>query len=198
MDYEGNVDQLPNLLGWRIDGVNHGAILDNDFASCADRYRAKDVLLEDHEEQVRRLVLLAELEDRRVVSWSEHDWRHMMAALSTTDWQARLCLVYRNAIKTARPWYRKTYGHTPPEASLHHFLTCIGRPQPARYGQAVVGAALRLVRGQLREGREYAQLTPKARASWVKVVKHNRLDLEGMQLVLQAVTAPWFGAQGKV
>ena len=58
----------------------------------------------------------------------------------------------------------------------------------------VVGKTVKL----RRQGREYAQLTPKARASWVKVVKHNRLDLEGMQLVLQAITAPWFGAEGQV
>jgi hypothetical protein len=198
IDYEGNVDQLPTLLGWRVDGVNHGAILDPEFATCSDRFRVKCVFLEDHKELVRRLILQAESEDRRLVSWSGHDWRHMMAALSTPDWQTRLCVVYRNAIKTARPWHRKTYGHTPPEASLHHFLTCIGTPQPARYGQAIVGAALRLIRGQLQQGREYAQLTPKARASWVNVVKHNRLDLEGMQFVLKAVTAPWFGAEGQV
>lgn len=192
VDYEGNVDRAPTVLGWRIDGVHHGAILDPVFATCADRYRATGNHLQDHRTLVGSLVSRAEQEGRRIVSWSEHDWREMVAALDDPAWQARLSQVYRNAIKTARPWYRQHFGETPPGATLGHFLQRLGHPHPDRYGQGRVGTGLRMLRQQLEEGRTYGELTPRARAHWVTVIKHNRLDLEGMERVLQAVTRPWF------
>lgn len=191
VDYEGNIDLAPTLLGWRVDGINHGAIIDPAFATCEDRFRARDVLLRDHAEVVQELIARAEAEHRYLVSWSEHDWRQMLLVLPDQDWQERLCRVYRNAIKTARPWYRHTYGETPPKAELQHFLNCLGYAPPERYGQGIVGSALRLLRTQLAEGRTYPELTPKARKGWVQVVKHNRLDLEGMEVVMKAATANW-------
>jgi len=191
VDYEGNMDLPPTLLGWRVDGANFGAIVDQSFATCADRYRASGVLRRDHGELVQELIARAEAEQRRLVSWSEHDCRQMLAVLPDPDWQMRLHAVYRNAIKTARPWYRSVYGESPPKAELQHFLICLGHPPPERYGQGVVGSALRLLRTQLSEGRTYPELTPKARKGWVQVVKHNRLDLEGMEVVLRSATAHW-------
>jgi hypothetical protein len=194
VDYEGNTDAPPTLLGWWVDGVHFGAIVEPLFGTCANRYRAKGNAVQAHNEVVEALVCRAEQEDRRIVSWSEHDWRLMRDALPDPERQQRLCTVYRNALSTARPWYRKTYGHTPTAATLTHFLECLGQPHPKRYGPGLVGKALHMLRQQLQQGRPYDQLTPRARANWVMVVKHNRLDLEGMERVLKSVTQPWFGA----
>ena len=43
IDYEGNMHAAPTLLGWRVDGQNHAAIVESGFADCAGRYRAKHV-----------------------------------------------------------------------------------------------------------------------------------------------------------
>lgn len=188
VDYEGNEDRLPTLLGWRVEGVHFGAIVEPLFSTCADRYRAHGNHYQTHGALVQSLISKAERQDRRIVSWSEHDWREMMAALDDTEWQARLCVVYRNAIKTARPWYRKHFGETPPGARLSHFLERTDKPHPARYGQGLVGTALRVVRQQLESGKTYPELTPRARANWVTVVKHNKLDLAGMEHVLRTCT----------
>jgi hypothetical protein len=40
LDYEGNTDAPPTLLGWRIEGVHFGAIVEPLFGTCANRYRA--------------------------------------------------------------------------------------------------------------------------------------------------------------
>lgn len=192
VDYEGSMDRPPSLLGWRIDGVHFGAIVEPVFAPCADKYRAKGNHFQDHGPLVASLIMKAERESRRIVSWSEHDWREMMAALDEPSLQERLCTVYRNAIKSARPWYRNHFGETPPRATLAHFLEWLGTPHPERYGQGKVGTGLRIIREQLETGRSYSELSPKARAHWVTVVKHNRLDLQGMERVLQATTEPWF------
>ncbi len=97
----------------------------------------------------------------------------------------RLKLIYRNAIRTARPWYRKKYGPLPEKASLDFFEDLLGFHVPERFGLGLVGNSLRLIRGQIEEGRGYAELTNAARDGWTKVVRHNKLDLEGMAFVLK-------------
>lgn len=189
VDYEGNVDRPPTLLGWREDGRTGGAIIEPTFSTCEDRWRARGVLVWDHEGLVKELITRAEQQDRRIVSWSEHDWRHMMQILGDEVWQERLCNVYRNAIQTARPWYRRNHGPLPQAATLHFFLTLFGEAPPEIFGLEVVGTSLRLLRSQLAEQRKYPELTPAARKAWVRVVKHNRLDLTGMELVIKRVTA---------
>lgn len=188
VDYEGNVDRPPTLLGWREDGRTDGAIIEPNFSTCEDRWRARGVFVWDHEELVKDLITRAEQEDRHIVSWSEHDWRHMMRILRDEAWQERLCKVYRNAIQTARPWYRRNHGPLPQAATLNFFLTLFGEEPPEIFGLEVVGTALRLLRTQLAEQRSYPELTPTARKAWVRVVKHNRLDLAGMEFVMKRVT----------
>lgn len=189
VDYEGNVGRPPTLLGWREDGRTDGAIIEPLFSTCEDRWRAHNIFVREHAGLVKELITRAEQQDRRIVSWSEHDWRHMMQILGEEVWQARLCEVYRNAIQTARPWYRRHHGRLPQAATLHFFLTLFGEEPPEIFGLEVVGTSLRLLRSQLAEQRKYADLTPTARKSWVRVVKHNRLDLVGMELVMKRVTA---------
>jgi hypothetical protein len=187
VDYEGNIRQPPTLLGWRIDKVHFGAIVEPLFATCANRYRARGNWLHDHAALVQRLITRAEQEQRRIVSWSEHDWRQMCAVLDR-NWRSRLQKVYRNAIKTARPWYWRRHQRTPPEASLEHFLEEIGQPHPQRYGPGLVEESLKLIRRELNEVGNYAKLTDLARSRWVAVVKHNQLDLKGMEAVMRKVT----------
>jgi hypothetical protein len=192
IDYEGNVDAPPTLLGWMADGHPEAGIVEPLFATCSDRYRARGVGVHDHRILVQNLIERAEHEDRLIVSWSEHDWRVMSEALPEGDWRDRLGHRYRNAIPTANAWHRHTYGGSPKAATLAHYFDCLGYHVPERFGTGVVGDHLRMIRAQLQQGREYAAFTPKARANWVAVVKHNRHDLLGMAWVLQAATAQWF------
>lgn len=186
IDYEGNIDREPTLLGWRVDGQTHAAILEVEFATCSDRYRAKDVHLKDHSQLASNLLLRACDEDRVIVSWSEHDLRVVNQVLSAKD-QERFSSRYRNAITTARSWHYKTMEKRAPVGDLSYFCQLLGFPIPKKYGTGKVGHALRLIRNQLHEGREYPELTPKARASWVAIVKHNDLDLRSMEFVLQSM-----------
>jgi hypothetical protein len=96
----------------------------------------------------------------------------------------RLKLFYRNAIRTAKPWYRQKYGPLPEKASLNFFEDLLGFYVPDRFGLGLVGEALRLIRGQIKEGRDYANLSKAAKNGWTNLVRHNKLDLEGMVFVL--------------
>ena len=187
IDYEGNIKLPPTLIGWYVDGVYKASILEPFFETCENRYKAKGIVVEDHAQLALRLIQQAEDENRLIVSWSEHDYLLMSKVLIPKDFE-RLKFVYRNAIQTARPWYRKKYGPLPEKASLDFFEDLLGFQVPERFGLGLVGKALGLIRGQIQEGRSYAELTNAAREGWTTVVRHNKLDLEGMAHVLRVMT----------
>jgi hypothetical protein len=187
IDYEGNIKLPPTLIGWYVGGVYKASILEPFFETCKNRYKAKGIVVEDHAQLALRLIQQAEDENRLIVSWSEHDYLLMSKVLIPKDFE-RLKFVYRNAIRTARPWYRKKYGPLPEKASLDFFEDLLGFQVPERFGLGLVGKALGIIRGQIQEGRSYAELTNAAREGWTTVVRHNKLDLEGMAHVLRAMT----------
>ena len=187
IDYEGNIKVPPTLLGWYVDGDYMASIIEPVFETCENRYKAKGIFLEDHSDLALRLIQQAEDEGRLIVSWSEHDFLQMSKVLKPKDHE-RLKAIYRNAIRTARPWYRKKYGPLPQEASLDFFEDLLGFYVPERFGVGLVGNSLRLIRSQIVDGRGYADLTNAARDGWTTVVRHNKLDLEGMAFVLRRIT----------
>jgi len=184
IDYEGNIKLPPTLLGWYVDGEYMASILKPLFETCENRYKAKGIYVEDHTQLALRLIQQAEDEGRLIVSWSEHDYLLMCKVLMPSDAE-RLKLFYRNAIRTARPWYRQKYGPLPEKASLNFFEDLLGFYVPDRFGLGLVGESLRLIRGQIEEGRSYADFSKAAKNGWTSVVRHNKLDLEGMTFVLQ-------------
>jgi hypothetical protein len=186
LDYEGNIGKPPTLLGWRMDDETDGGIVEAGFATCAEKYRARHVVTIDHKRTILKLIARAISDDRRIVTWSLHDFHQMEQVLSKSQ-VAKLRLVYRNALDTARPWYRHKFGQTAKSATLSHFFELAGFHVPERFGPGIVGLGLRLIRAQLSEGRNYSELTQKARATWVAIVKHNKYDLEGMEKVLRHV-----------
>ncbi len=169
------------------DGDYMASIIEPVFETCENRYKAKGIFLEDHSDLALRLIQQAEDEGRLIVSWSEHDFLQLSKVLKPKDLE-RLKAIYRNAIRTARPWYRKKYGPLPQEASLDFFEDLLGFYVPERFGVGLVGNSLRLIRSQIADGRGYADLTNAARDGWTTVVRHNKLDLEGMAFVLRRIT----------
>ena len=187
IDYEGNIKLPPSLIGWHVDGEYMASILEPLFETCKNRYKAKGIQVEDHAQLALKLIQQAEGEGRLIVSWSEHDYLHMCKVLKPSDAE-RLKVVYRNAIRTAKPWYKQKYGPLPVKASLDFFEDLLGFHVPERFGLGLVGNSLRLIRDQIKEGRGYAELTNAARDGWTTVVRHNKLDLEGMAYVLQKIS----------
>ena len=184
IDYEGNIKLPPTLLGWYVDGEYKASILEPLFNTCANRYKAKGIQVEDHSQLALKLIQQAEEEGRLIVSWSEHDYLLMCKVLKPSDGE-RLKVIYRNAIRTARPWYKQKYGPLPEKASLKFFEDLLDFHVPERFGLGLVGKSLTLIRGQISKGRGYAELTNAARDGWTTVVRHNKLDLEGMAVVLK-------------
>ena len=145
IDYEGNIKLPPTLLGWYVDGEYKASILEPLFETCKNRYKAKGIHVEDHAQLALKLIQQAEEEVRLIVSWSEHDYLLMYKVLRPSDGE-RLQVIYRNAIRTARPWYKQKYGPLPVQASLDFFEDLSGFHVPERFGLGLVGKgdALRL------------------------------------------------------
>ena len=183
LDYEGNIGREPVLLGWMIDGALYGDIIDPQFQTCAHRYRAKHIGFANHRDLVMSLLERADAEGRLVVSWSEHDYWILMSQLDCHGLK-RLRRIYRNAIPSVKRWHWYAKGSAATDGSLSHFMTLMGYQVPDRYGQHVVGNALRIIRTQLEQGRAYAELTGRARTGWQQVVRHNMHDLQAMTLAV--------------
>lgn len=194
VDYEGNkpaprarAHPPPTLLGYLVDGSVAAGIIEPIFSTnCAAKYRAKHAVPEDHRSLVARLLHKAESENRVIVSWSEHDLAHMVRVVP--ELQTRLQDVYRNAIKTVRP-YLKEQGIDLKrgDARLYHVCEILKIPIAEKYGEGLVGEGLSLVRRQLEQGKSYGELTPAAHRAWQGIVKHNRQDLLTMKSVLERV-----------
>lgn len=196
LDYEGNSpvrggqDQPPpTLLGYLVDGELAAGIVEPLFARhCSGRYRATHAVAAGHAELVTGLLERAERESRVIVSWSQHDLKVMIRA--APELEARLAAVHRNAIKSVRKHFQQRgFVLRRGKATLYGVCELLGIQVVDRFGLGLVGEGLRLIRSQLEEGRDYRNLTPRARKAWQVIVKHNRQDLLTMREVLERATA---------
>jgi len=151
VDYEGSKDKPPTLLGYMIDDHIIAAIVEPCFYDCTERYKAKHAVQADHTNVLVELIHRAANEGRVIISWSEHDYNLMTAALSEHKNEAALLKsAFRNAIFTARRWFKKSYPNVIRERNdLASMMEITGYRVPEKYGTNLVGAALRLLRKQL-------------------------------------------------
>lgn len=188
VDYEASIDRKhgPTLLGVMVDGELIAHVVDPLFGKhCINRYRAKPAIAGNHGLTVLRLVRRAIKEDRVIVSWSQYDYKLMLAQLGDHPKERKLLLqCYRNAIYTSRRWHSKEY----PKQKWRNELSTVAKLLkfviPEKYGTGLVSNALGLVRKELLEKASYKALTPEAKIGWQTVVKHNQYDLKAMADVL--------------
>ena len=196
VDYEGNkpapgaaLHRPPTLLGYLVDDQEAAGIIEPLFAEqCAAKYKARHAVREDHAALVRRLVVRAETEGRVIVSWSEHDLKHMVRAVP--EMEARLLAVYRNAIKPVHRYLRQRgILLKKGDAKLYYVCGILGIPVVDKYGEGLVGKGLRMIRKQLEAGKAYGDLTKGEQRAWQNIVKHNRQDLFTMKALLERALA---------
>jgi len=186
VDFEGRPWHPPVLLGWRRARALGCLIVDPAFETCAHRRGGRHVCCAALPELLEQWLEPAR-EPPHIVSWSLHDYRLMMRALSRTGQQA-LRRRYVNALAIIRPWYWKTYGQTSPVPyTLSNMRREFGLSVPARFGDGVVGVTLAHLQERLASGARYRDLEPEERKGWVAVVRHNRYDLDHMRDILLQV-----------
>jgi hypothetical protein len=137
---------------------------------------------------IEKAVLRAEHNDRRIVSWSQHD----LAVVRTLrdddpDLVARFEGRYANALSVAKRWRNRHYGGVKPESGhLADYLALIGYQVPEDAAPGHVGESIRVIRHRLERG---LLPTTAHEARWKRLVEHNRHDCAGMRRVCIRATA---------
>ncbi len=186
IDFEGEKDQLPVLLGV----LRHGGkgrtpfvlqeVVDPAFADLGCRVVTLHMAVEN---VVRR----AEHGDRRIVSWSQHDLDVVRALRAEDpDLVARFERHYANALSVAKHWRNKLHaGVKPADGRLADYLAMVDYGVPPQAVPGHVGETIRILRPRLENGQS---LTVRQQERWDELLEHNRHDCAGMRLVCLRAT----------
>jgi hypothetical protein len=189
VDYEKSKSDVfpPTLLGILVEEKLSAAIVDPLFAAqCHGRYRGRHALAADHAATLQEILKRAQKEDRVIVSWSQHDYKVMSAALAGRPKYTKILdEQFRNAIYTSRRWHRLKYPGVVTRNALAQVAGLMGFHIPEKYGTGLVGRGIRLIRRQLEQGRTYAELSDGARHAWQAIVNHNAYDVKTMAAILR-------------
>lgn len=186
IDFEGRKDAPPVLLGClRRAGSGDEptlwqAVLDPSFAPLAE---ADGILSLSLTDAVERIVRRAKVNDRLIVSWSEHELRVVQAGCPD-DLFARFERRFVNARHVAARWARLYQGERrPDENSLSEYLALIGYGVPAGAGPGRVGETIGIISNALAKGQGVAGLTTGQGLRWRQLRDHNAHDCAGMKRV---------------
>lgn len=191
IDFEGNEDKRPTLLGvlWPRGAHRPGFeqyVFEETFFGAADvsgRLRA------ELPERVAHIVRVATTDNLEIVAWSEHELNMVKkwAPDSAEGFSAR----YRNAIPIARQWRRQLH----PDVALKRtryggsnalasYMKLVGHQVSSSHGPLNTGARLTELRKQLtKKGLDFTRVTPVGKRKWTNLLKHNRHDCVGMRCV---------------
>ena len=181
VDFEGLTSRPPVLLGTlhrRGRGEEpfvHQVVLDPLFAPMGPELRPA-------REAVEMLVRRAEARDRRIVAWTEHELEVVRCLCADDpDLVARFESRYANALAVAKRWVNRCRpADRPADGTLAAYLDLIGYPVPPGAGPGHVGDTIRAITPTLAGGRPP---TPRQRARWARLLKHNAHDCAGMREV---------------
>lgn len=186
IDFEGNKDQPPVLLG--VHRVGRGQhphvqqdVTDPVFEGLVPRYLP---LLD----AVRNVVMRAENKQRLIVAWTEHELK--VVRRECADDQALVAAFearYVNAYSVAKRWRNRVHGGDKPDGgTLYAWLALIDWPVSEEAEAGHVGTTLTSMRTTLEAGRE---LAPSQLAAWDRLVAHNHLDCVGLRRLCLAASA---------
>jgi hypothetical protein len=195
IDFEGNENRRPTLLGilWGDDGAAAASIeqviVEELFWPCAGKRGARDSVRGELSEAVERVCKRAQDEDRRIVSWSEHD------LTKVTDWvpasRTLECFSasHVNAIPTAQAWIGRKNRPPKGDNTLSFYLRQCRYRVPDRFGPGKVGRCLTEIRKQFEDGATaYGGLSLGARKHWRVIAGHNRHDCRGLRYLMVLAT----------
>ena len=200
-DFEGCVDEAPSLLGWslvRDDGTER---FTQDIVSPALRGATRKVPhtagkvtcgASTLRTAVDVMVLLAEEEDRRIVSWARFDMDMIERYVDDPAVVARARARYMNALPTARQWLQRVR----PDEDLDRtrsgkhrlavYCALMDVAVPQKYGSNVAAKGIRAMRDAIAKHGSYAKvpIDCSARQAWKAVLGHNRLDCRNAREVV--------------
>lgn len=173
VDFEGGKDAPPVLIGV-LRKHTQQFVVEAAFRALGPEYR-------ELRQAVATVVTRAEKQQRRIVSWSEHDLEIVRGLTNEPDLIRRFESRYANGRALAVRWATRAPGIDKPDSGdLERYLELVGYEVPDSAGPGQVGATVRSLRQRLDAGRPptEAQLE-----RWDHLLEHNRHDCEGMRAV---------------
>ena len=153
IDFEGRTDQPPVLLGvLRREGKGKEPFVYQEIVD--ERFAVLGGPVLPLSEAVTKVVVRAESNDCRIVSWSEHDLRKVRAALTSDPklvkrFEAR----YANGLGVAKRWrWWAHQGERPEKGQLQMYLELIAYPVPDNAVAGDVGETIRRIQKRLDQG----------------------------------------------
>jgi hypothetical protein len=175
----------PKLLGVLVKQELQQYALDPALAPAC--MRTKRCLSQPSANVIAGIVQRAELENRVIVGWSYFD--RDVAMRANPELADRVKALYRNALKTAKPWRQHVYPRVKIQADddfdPKHTLDKYARLAAYRDADKLEGAKpatwIRHVLRQLaaNEG-QYRHVTPETKRDWHAVLKYNEHDCRAL------------------
>jgi len=215
LDFEGFTDQPPTLCGVMVDGEFSQVVFDERLEPAvrhAQDVKGRPIQMADRDLFLRSLVERVVAEDRRLIAFSRHELevldkiegigdqitdRYFNALPLIKQWRER---VHPNKAKEAqkyRAWYkaRKATNKKACEDShksvgnrLVDYLPLIGiKVSTAHAPGKQTSRITAILSGLKRTKGDYAGLTPTQKGKWTKLLKHNELDVAGLEQLIRVV-----------
>ena len=187
IDFEGRTNQPPVLLGvLRRAGKGKEPFVHQEIVD--ERYAILGGPVLPLRDAVAKVVVRAEGNGCRIVSWSEHDLKKVRALSATDpDLVRRFEARYANGLRVARRWrWWAHQGQRPDKGQLQQYLELIGYPLPEDAVAGNVGETIRRIELRLDKGLEP---TDDQRLRWQRLLAHNRHDCAGMKKVCVRATS---------
>lgn len=174
VDFEGEKDRAPVLMGYQRKGPVQQYVVDPAFRAAGPAYLAL-------RQAVSTVVTRAQKQERRIVSWSEHDLNIVRGLTNAPELIRAFEARYANGRALAARWATRMKGiDKPEEGDLENYFAVIGFKVPAAAAPGRVGDTIRRLRPTLEGGR--ALNTGQVEA-WADLLGHNRFDCEGLRTV---------------
>ena len=189
VDFEGNVDAPPTLIGWLADGEVTQILVESDLASMV---KPGSTAVRTLDEALRELREVAG--DRHIGGYSTHDLHIVQTWCQDAELVTWFASAYVNVKRVADRWITRLIRagqiEPPKDKSLAARMSLVGVRYPVGAGTDIVGRGLRRLRDQQALGKTYATLPPGAKRHWSRILIHNRTDLKATRALLIAATTP--------
>lgn len=194
IDFEGNVERAPSLIGIHIDGEIRHFILEPQLEPLTSLTNRNYVVASsDLKSVLATLARKSKAEDRIICGFTEHERIIVETHCedpALVDWFSS---TYVNAKKPIGTWANRR-AHAGEidkvtDRSLHTYMGLIGMKYKPGCGINIVGTSLTRLRTQLLDGRKADDLTSGTRKSWWRILSHNTTDLTATHALLNAATS---------
>lgn len=185
IDFEGNMDRAPSLLGWRSQGITSQILLERVLAPVVPAESIETLDLDVALSRIR-----SASGDGLILGYSEHDLNIITTYCSDAELIDWIKAHYVNAKTIIDRWInRRVHANEidRPEAfDLKTSMGFVGMKYAVAAGPDTVGTTLRRLREYASSGRSHSDLPPGIRRRWHRVLSHNATDLAATQALVHA------------